>query len=177
MIASPQAASAALVSRDCSSPLLQVGMPFTLMKPFLSVSSSTDVSAGGWVPSMVAILPDACSEIGAGVFFDSAFGEKWPSAVNLRLPTCTVTGPSPAALAKPTAVSAIKAQSAAVNVKNLRISLYLSFCSDRFRSRGDETIAWIREEFLGGQITNFCLFVNPAAVTNINPQKSEMERS
>ena len=51
-------------------------MPFTLTKPFLSVSTSTVVSAGGWLPSVVAILAEACSEIGCGVFFDSAFGEK-----------------------------------------------------------------------------------------------------
>src|SRR4051794_39419431 len=101
MIALLQTFSAALVSRDCSLPEVQAGTPLVLIEPFLSVSTSTVFSAGGWEPSLVAILPLAERTIGAIFFSGTLLGLKPPSKVNLMFPASAVTGPPPAALAMP----------------------------------------------------------------------------
>src|SRR5215203_3677569 len=128
MIAFGQAFSAAVVSRDCSFPEVHFGRPLTLTAPFLSVSRITSFSAGGCEPSLVSIFPDALRVIGASFFFGSLVGLNPPLKVNLRLPASTVTGFS-APVASPATLTAIRAARAIVNIKYLRISLYLSFAA------------------------------------------------
>ena len=55
-------------------PALQAGIPRTSIVPFLSVSITTSLIAGGWVPSAVPILPETLSVIGSIVVFESALG-------------------------------------------------------------------------------------------------------
>ena len=158
MIDFPQAFSAALVSRDCSWPDLQTGMPLTLMAPFLSVSTIVSFSAGGWVPSLVAILPEAWRLIGASLFFGSLVGLKPPLKVKTRLPTSTVTGLL-APVAMPATLTASRAARAIVNIRYLRISLYLSFaaCPSWVRCRRNSVLSVPP----AGQTTTPALFVNP----------------
>src|SRR5215203_4152492 len=92
MIAFLQAFSADAVSRDCSSRARHTGSPVTSTRPFLSVSISVSFSAGGWVPSLVLIRPEADREIGASFFFGSLLGLKPPLKVNKRFPASTVVG-------------------------------------------------------------------------------------
>src|SRR3954451_891586 len=79
--AEPHAFLAAVVSVAWILPALQVGTPLVLIVPFLSVSRTNSLSAGGWDPSTVAILPEAFSLIGASLFFGSAVGVKPPLKV------------------------------------------------------------------------------------------------
>jgi hypothetical protein len=84
-----------------------------------------DVNAGGWVPSAVPILPLTLSEIGVCWVFESAFGLNPPLSVRIRFPARTTVGFS--AYAIPATESATSAPMASINIKCLRISLYLSF--------------------------------------------------
>ncbi len=112
--------SAALVSLATSLLVVQVGRPFALIAPFLSVSTTNSLSAGGWVPSMVSILPLTLRPIGDSFAFGSAVGLKPPSTVIFRFPSWMTTGLwFPAAAASPAATTASAVPRANVMIKTL----------------------------------------------------------
>src|SRR3954463_4231804 len=157
--------SAALVSVAWIWPDLQTGMPLVLMAPFLSVSRMTSFSAGGCVPSLVWIRPDALSVIGANFFFGRVVGLNPPLKVNLMFPASAVTGFSPA-LAMPARLTAIRAPKAIVNIKYLRISLVsLLYRPARPRAAAVESLAFNISP--AGQTTTRAFFVNPSVARKV----------
>src|SRR3954464_3094460 len=158
--------SAALVSVAWIWPDLQTGTPLVLMVPFLSVSTTTSFSAGGCVPSLVAILPDALSVIGASFFFGRVVGLNPPLKVNRMFPASAVTGFSPAAVAMPARLTAIRAPKAIVNIEYLRISLVsLLYRPARPRAAAVESLAFNISP--AGQTTTRAFFVNPSVARKV----------
>src|SRR4029077_20981312 len=65
-----QAPSADLVSRACSAPSVQAGMPLTSIEPFLSVSATNSFSAGGGLASVGAIFASTLKVVRVGFVFE-----------------------------------------------------------------------------------------------------------
>src|SRR3954463_1264250 len=166
--------SAALVSVAWIWPDLQTGMPLVLMAPFLSVSRMTSLSAGGGVPSLVWILPEALSVIGANFFFGRVLGLNPPLKVNLMFPASAVTGFSPA-LAMPARLTAIRAPKAIVNIKYLRISL-VSLLFGLPVPGPLPSEAWLLTISPAGQTTTRAFFVNPSACLKVRAGHRERWR-
>src|SRR4029077_14586313 len=80
--------------------------------------------------------------------------------VNLMFPASAVTGPPPAALAMPAALTAIRPTRAIVNIRYLRISLCLSFGPARPWASAIGRLSL--NFYSAGQTTTRHLFVNPS---------------
>src|SRR3982750_4394725 len=91
--AGPQAARAAALVRDCSSPDLQIGIPLTLRTPCLSpsITNSRSAGGGGSSGSSEAIFAATLKVIGVGFVLDSTFGEKPPLYCTSSSPTRTTS--------------------------------------------------------------------------------------
>src|SRR5690349_23973844 len=82
--AEPQRSSAVSVLVDCRVGALQTGSPSPEMTPLRLISTSSQRSGGGWLPSVVAILPLIATLTGAGSERGSECGAKLASKATSR---------------------------------------------------------------------------------------------